>query len=358
MPSKDQYPVSAGRVRTLTNRWQGSNLSPLQTTLLMLDVLPDRNCRLFPQLLPEAALAAEIKKWEGRCELRPLPGASPTTIITLMVFSILPDWGRALFPQRINPNIVQDRTNSNLSSFTLFPLLPAEIRLMIWELLIPKTRYHSITDNAMKHNKTHSRKNPAILYVNSESRSVALKHLKLLFGSANTIAPGEYNYGVNMIGSEQFKYFNPKLDIIRFDGHTRNFKFSLGPYPATADLSDQEPMSECDDIYDIELREDALRERGPSPNFRNLKSLVIRYTRSHSTPFIATGPRGARFFVRNMHRRFVRDIRRVLRWFRTRLEKGLVTRIPRVSIVPTAKDTRLIESTVDYGRMILGASQQ
>ncbi|EDN97776.1 predicted protein [Sclerotinia sclerotiorum 1980 UF-70] len=117
-------------------------------------------------------------------------------------------------------------------------------------------------------------------------------------------------------------------------------------------------MSECDDIFDIELREDALCERGPSPNFRNLKSLVIRYTRSHSTHFTGSGARGVRIFVRNMHRRLLRDIRRVHRWFKTRLQKGLVTRIPRVSIVPMSKDTGLIESTVDYGRMILGASQQ
>ncbi|KAJ8065634.1 hypothetical protein OCU04_006309 [Sclerotinia nivalis] len=359
MSSNDQYPVSPGRVRALTKRWQGGDsLSPLQTTLLMLDALPDRNCRMVPQLLPESALAVEIKRWESLCGPSPLPVTSLTSIITLMTFNILPDRGRALFPQSFKPNVVQDRTNSNLSSFNLFPLLPPELRLMIWELLVPTAQCHSITDNAMKHNKTHSRKNPAILYVNFESRSVALKHLKLLFESANTTAPGKYNYGVNMIGSEQFKYFNPKLDIIRFDGHARKFKFSLGPYPAAADLNDQEPMNECDDITDIELSEDALCERGPSPNFRNLRRLVIRYTRTHSTSFLGTGARGARLFVRTMHRRFLRDIRRVLRWFKTRLDKGLVTRIPRVSIVPTWKDIRLIESTVDYGRMILAAKQR
>ncbi|KAF7879225.1 hypothetical protein EAF04_000422 [Stromatinia cepivora] len=350
MSSNDQHPVSPGRVRALTNKWQGGDaLSTLQTTLLMLDALPDRNCRMVPQLLPGPALAVEIKRWESRLDPSPLQ-------LTLMMFNILPDWERAIVPQSVQPNVVQVRTNSNLSTFTLFPLLPPELRLMIWELLIPTVQRYSITDNAMKHNKIHSRKNPIILYVNSESRSVALKDLKLLFGGANPSAPGKHNYGVNMICSEQFKYFNPKLDIIRFDGDAREFYFSLGPYPAPADIIDQEPMDECDDIFDIELREDALCEMGPSPNFRNLRFLAIIYTHSRSTPFLGTSTRGARLFVRNMHRRILRDIRRVLQWFQTRLDRGLVTRIPRVFVIPTWKDIRLIQSTRDYARQILGTN--
>ncbi|KAG4030281.1 hypothetical protein MFRU_012g00270 [Monilinia fructicola] len=236
----------------------------------------------------------------------------------------------------------------DLTTFTLFPDLPKECRLMIWGFAVPTHQRHRITNNEMRHNTSHSRESATILYVNSESRKEALRYLKLLFG------------GTNMIGSPIYKYFNPTSDSIYFDASPKKFQFSLGPHypegPGTNMLegtSCLEPMQECDNISHIVVLESFVQGFGPSPYFRNLERVTSISHFSHSPDF-PSDQEGRRRFVRRMFILYATKIFRGRAWFLRRLEEGLVSRVPHINIVFTRVDLATIKSTGLYGEIYFG----
>ncbi|MCJ1248771.1 hypothetical protein MMC30_005990 [Trapelia coarctata] len=87
------------------------------------------------------------------------------------------------------------------SEFTLFPALPAELRLKIWEFALPGPRVVEIKapppsfadrppDSALD-DFTSSCAIPTLLHVNSEARGIALKHYELSFATG-TFPPRIY----------------------------------------------------------------------------------------------------------------------------------------------------------------------
>ncbi|KAI9646160.1 hypothetical protein NHQ30_005600 [Ciborinia camelliae] len=334
MSANDQPPVTPGQVRA--NQWENRVvINPLQATLSMLDALPDRNCSLAPQSSSGSALVGTIKRWENVY--------TPPEERALLIFSILPDWERTLFPQI--PCLNTARTDSR-GVFTVFRNLPSEIRIMVWEFALPTARRINIRNNAMRHDTRHSRKNPAILYVNYESYQVAIKHLVPLFD------------GVNMIGSEQFKYINPKIDVVHFDNV--RFSFSLGPYPTGhRNMLGQEPMKECDKIIDIEFSENCLSDRRRLLrilfSFRNLERLRLLYTLSRSMN-IGTHVLCRIDFIREIYKRITLDSEFLSNWFRWRFDHGLINKLPEIIILPTHLDRQIIFSEPHYSQYVFGVN--
>ncbi|KAF7902155.1 uncharacterized protein EAF01_007453 [Botrytis porri] len=326
MSANKQNPIVPGTVRALTNKWQALGQSnPQQANLLMLDALPDRNCSLAAQPAPGPALAGT-----------PTPAQQ-----ALQLFNVLPDGDSSIVPQIFNSNTVV-RAPPRSTSFA-FSSLPSEVRLMIWKLLVPGHQTIRITDNAMRHNRAHSRQNPAVLYVNYESRKEALKQLKRLFG------------GVNGIGfPEQFKYFNPRSDLIYFDGGaTRLFVFPPTILPPVADLTNEAPMAQGDNVTSLQIDEDQMNQAGPTAYFRNLECFRIQYSSSR-LPGIMFGPpyptsnAGSQLFVRDIHGEMRVDIGLARAWFQTRFNAGLISRVPRIEILLTRVDQRAVDSTGQY----------
>ncbi|KAF5873979.1 uncharacterized protein Bfra_005446 [Botrytis fragariae] len=315
MSSNNQNPIVPGTVRALTNKWQAVGTSnPQQDNLSMLDALPDRNCSLAAQPAPGPAIAIAINRWENR--RAPTPAFRSNAVV---------------------------RAPPRPTSFA-FSSLPPELRLMIWELVIPGPQTIRITDNAMRHNRAHSRQNPAILYVNYESRTEALKQLRRLFG------------GVNGNGfPEQFRYFNPSSDLIYFDGGaTRLFEFPPTILPPVADLTHEAPMAQVDNVVFIQVDEDQMNQAGPAAYFRNLECLRIQYSFSRLpggmfAPPYATNNAGSQLFVRDIHREMRSDIGLARGWFQTRFNAGLISRVPRIEILLTRIDQRTVDSTGQYG---------
>ncbi|KAF7924626.1 uncharacterized protein EAE97_010577 [Botrytis byssoidea] len=311
MSSNKQNPIVPGTVRALTNKWQAGGQSNLQqANLSLLDALPDRNCSLAAQPAPGPALAVAINRWENRTAPTPAQRA-------LQLFNSLPDGELSLIPQSSQSNAVV-RARPRLTSFA-FSSLPPEVRLMIWELLIPAPQTIRITDNAMRHNRSHSRQNPAILHINSESRTEALKHLKRLFGGVNG-----NGYPV------QFKYFNPILDLLYFDGGgTQLFAFPPTILPPVADLTHEAPMAQSDNVVSLQVGEWQMNQAGPAAYFRNVECLRIQYFASRSpgnwfTPAYPTNTAGRQLFVREIHLHMFWDTDTTRRWYNTRLNAGLV----------------------------------
>ncbi|EDN97777.1 predicted protein [Sclerotinia sclerotiorum 1980 UF-70] len=94
--------------------------------------------------------------------------------------------------------------------------LPAEIRILIWELAFPALpRTFTIATNKMKRGKN---KIPVDLHVNYESRYLAKNKYKLLFD------------GTNLVGSEncQFLCFNPKVDTFFLSNYTDLVLWKIG----------------------------------------------------------------------------------------------------------------------------------
>jgi hypothetical protein len=90
--------------------------------------------------------------------------------------------------------------------FTLFPKLPIELRLLIWEMALPgprvlKTSLPWDLDAEIRWNLTPSEKSPAILFSCHESRTVALNHYQPL-------SYERLPFGAN------FQYFDPSIDIL------------------------------------------------------------------------------------------------------------------------------------------------
>ncbi|TGO07431.1 hypothetical protein BTUL_0278g00140 [Botrytis tulipae] len=333
MSSNKQNPIVPGTVRALTNKWQAVGQSnPQQANLSLLDALPDRNCSLAAQPVPGPALAVAINRWENRTAPTPAQQA-------LQLLNALPDGESSLISQTSQSNAVV-RAPPRSTSFA-FSSLPPDIRLMIWKLLIPAPQTIRITDNAMRHNRAHSRQNPAILYVNYESRTEALKYLRRLFG------------GVNGIGfPEQFRYFNPSSDLIYFDGGaTRLFVFPPTILPPVADLTAEAPMAQGDNVFSIQVDEDQMNQAGPAAYFRNLECFRIQYDFSRLR-FFGPYPRdnaGRQMFVRDIHRHMRLDASLARGWFQTRFIDGLISRVPRIEILLTRIDQRAVDSTGQYG---------
>lgn len=313
MPPKDKSRVTSGLVRALTNKWQagGPSSNSQQADLSLLDALPDRNCSLSAQPAPAPALAVAINRWENR--------AMPTPAQQAVVGA----------PPRL--------TGSG------FPDLPAELRIMIWELCIPEPQIIRVTDNAMRHNGSHSRQNPVVLHVNSESRAEALKHLARLFG------------GVNSNGyPEQFKYFNPTLDFVYFDGgSTRLFAFPPITLPPVADLTREAPHPQADNVVFLQLGEWQMNSAGPAAYFRNVECLRIQLVLSRSsgnllTPAYARNTAGSQLFVRDIHHLMFADTARIRRWYTRRINAGLISKMPRIEILLTRVDQRLVDLAGQY----------
>ncbi|KAG4433461.1 hypothetical protein IFR05_011065 [Cadophora sp. M221] len=130
-------------------------------------------------------------------------------------------------------------STSPLTTFTLFPELPFELRLKIWNCIASGPRTVTITygSQATRHKgKTISRfdgwgtpePTPVILHICHESRAEALKLYQLAFGSHFHIAK---------------IYFNFSTDILRFgNGHEAEYLardsewIKAGPAPYRLDL--------------------------------------------------------------------------------------------------------------------------
>ncbi|KAK6601512.1 hypothetical protein H4I96_06853 [Botrytis cinerea] len=304
MPPKDKSRVTSGLVRALTNKWQagGPSSNSQQADLSLLDALPDRNCSLSAQPAPAPALASHANSRATGC-----------------------CWS--------SPRL----TGSG------FPDLPAELRIMIWELCIPEPQIIRVTDNAMRHNGSHSRQNPVVLHVNSESRAEALKHLARLFG------------GVNSNGyPEQFKYFNPTLDFVYFDGgSTRLFAFPPTILPPVADLTREAPHPQADNVVFLQLGEWQMNSAGPAAYFRNVECLRIQLVLSRSsgnllTPAYARNTARSQLFVRDIHHLMFSDTARIRRWYTRRINAGLISKMPRIEILLTRVDQRLVDLAGQY----------
>ncbi|TEY34091.1 hypothetical protein BOTCAL_0650g00030 [Botryotinia calthae] len=336
MPPNNKAPVTPGIVRALTNKWQAGQPSSnsQQVNLSLLDALPDRNCSLSAQSAPAPALAIAINRWERRATPTPAQQA-------LHIFNVLPDGGVSLVPQSFRSNAVV-RAPPRLTGFR-FPDLPPELRAMIWELCIPGPQIIRVTDNAMRHNRSHSRQNPAVLHVNSESRAEALKQLTRLFG------------GVNCNGHpEQFKYFNPTLDLVYFDGASnRIFVFPPTILPPVADLTDEAPLVQGDNVIFLQLDEDQINQAGPAAFFKNVECVRVQYNNSRSsgdmfTPAYAPNAAGSQLFVQDINLQMLWDTDIISRWYRARINSGLVSRMPRIEILLTRVDQRLVDSAGQY----------
>jgi hypothetical protein len=83
----------------------------------------------------------------------------------------------------------------DLASFSLFSLLPPEIRILIWEYsMTPSTVYTKPLGNKFISNPR-KQANPSLLQVNHESRSIALTHYEL----ARDIDRTYVNFGLDTI---------------------------------------------------------------------------------------------------------------------------------------------------------------
>ena len=111
--------------------------------------------------------------------------------------------------------------NNKLNTFTLFPLLPPELRLKVWECLIqPRVLIAACFDSrhaekrsqlALRRKKTRT---PVLLHVNHESRTLALRHYELAFAwktPRQLIGPGT---GVVPARSDAHVWFNFSLDAL------------------------------------------------------------------------------------------------------------------------------------------------
>ncbi|TGO77161.1 hypothetical protein BELL_0120g00140 [Botrytis elliptica] len=329
MSPNNQNRVIPGRVRALTNQWQaGVPFNPQQTNLTMLDALPDRNCSLaaqsVPGPVPGPVLATAINRWEDR--RAPTPAQQ-----TLQLFGALPDVDSSLVPQSFPSNVVV-RAPTRSTSFA-FSSLPPEIRLMIWNLLIPRAKNIRLTNNRMKHSRSHSRQIPPILHVNYESRTVALRHLTRLFG------------GINGNGyPEQFLYFNPSLDTVCFDGGVyHSFEFPHTILPPGTDPNYQAPLAETDNVVAIQIDENQVMYKGPARHFRNLELVIVQSSFSWSAIY-PSNTAGRQSLARRTHSRISSGTAHIRDWFQRRFDAGLISRVPRIQYVLTWADARAHDS--------------
>jgi hypothetical protein len=99
----------------------------------------------------------------------------------------------------VNPQI--ESPSQSVTTFTVFPKLPVELRFKIWKLALPGTRVVAINFDYESETITSSARIPAALHTCRESRLEALKVYKLTFGYL--MDPGKV-------------YFNPFSDILLY----------------------------------------------------------------------------------------------------------------------------------------------
>lgn len=121
---------------------------------------------------------------------------------SLSQLRVLPDSNRELYIQR-------------LSVFTLFPKLPTEVRLMIWDLSFPNTTHFATTCWSMPSYLLGApfslhRYSPATSRVNVESREQTLKHYHVVKLSSENSCRNWWH--PSLAGRQTFTYFNPKTD--------------------------------------------------------------------------------------------------------------------------------------------------
>ncbi|PQE29464.1 hypothetical protein CJF32_00003219 [Rutstroemia sp. NJR-2017a WRK4] len=109
-----------------------------------------------------------------------------------------------------------NHTPAGLEQFTLFPLLPAELRLKIWRQSFPPSRTIVLTPNPST-TQASSAPLPTTLSVCSESRAETLHHYTILyrheFKSRNTLSTTTSRSHLQPI------CINPVLDIVYFPAH-------------------------------------------------------------------------------------------------------------------------------------------
>ena len=122
--------------------------------------------------------------------------------------------------------------------FTLFPELPSEIRLQIWNWTIPRrTLEFECLSNSYRRERCHSIKIPPILQANVESRVEALKHYDMIWRDEAKSFEGIWT---ERIWADIF-CFSPVLDTLSvweydsmyhryFDGLDWNFPGSLDSF--------------------------------------------------------------------------------------------------------------------------------
>ncbi|PVH84847.1 hypothetical protein DL98DRAFT_528262 [Cadophora sp. DSE1049] len=128
---------------------------------------------------------------------------------------------------------------SPLKTFTQFPKLPTEIRLMVWELVLPGervVRIEEFTNTGRRHKPCASCRCigsracvPTLLHVNHETRHLALKSYTVTFKN-RLLKP---------------TYFNPNLDILLFASVDAFIKFAEPVMLShTLNLLDVSPFTE------------------------------------------------------------------------------------------------------------------
>jgi len=108
----------------------------------------------------------------------------------------------------------------NLAHFHLFPNLPPELRLQIWELALPRSRVLKVSVDIFDASKIALlgpySPIPSILHICHESRSLALSKLRLGFGPSPYLSsPSIPVSGFSGENNNEF-YWNPELDTIYF----------------------------------------------------------------------------------------------------------------------------------------------
>ncbi|TAQ89710.1 hypothetical protein B7494_g1975 [Chlorociboria aeruginascens] len=133
--------------------------------------------------------------------------------------------------------ISQSKTTPNPTAprFTLFPLLPPELRLQIWGLSLPSARVHEIYPHPNYGNTnlllTNAPSPPALLHACPESRALALEHYTQFSytpPSPTTAASSEFAPS-SPCGIRGF-YFRPSTDILflnRVSAHMLRIGLSL-----------------------------------------------------------------------------------------------------------------------------------
>lgn len=121
------------------------------------------------------------------------------------------------------------------TTFTLFPKLPTELRLMIWRAARPGPRTIELKWRNDIGRWTSIAKPPVILQVNAESREEALKHYQLWFDGTSVPSEDGGKYSRNANLPMRTIYFDNRIDTAylstnTFDPATTHSLFAEGSY--------------------------------------------------------------------------------------------------------------------------------
>jgi hypothetical protein len=127
----------------------------------------------------------------------------------------------------------------DLTSLTVFPQLPAELRLKIWELASPDSRIISLVfrcKSSACNKLLLSEPVPALLHVNLESRAIAMESYSPLFSSG-------------MKKSQQYLSFRPSF--FNFDKDFLHIESDLFEFPVVAYYPRHQALLDSDISADI-----------------------------------------------------------------------------------------------------------